>query len=104
MLKTAFRVIRPHKKKKKSWVWYKTASSCKGGLASSLPLLPGPLWSGVIAHVRVSSMDQIDLFENYYYETITVKTALIVTWIHKNTWNQRIVAKLFVLDWHTWNY
>ena len=32
----------------------------------SLTLLPGPLWSGVIVHARIPSVDQIDLFENYF--------------------------------------
>ena len=29
----------------------------------SLPLLPGPLWSRVVAPDRVLSMDQIELFD-----------------------------------------
>ena len=33
----------------------------------SLPLLPGPLWPGVIVPVKVLSTDQIDLSENYLY-------------------------------------
>ena len=33
----------------------------------SLPLLPGRLWPGVVVPIRVSSMDQIDPFENYLY-------------------------------------
>ena len=32
-----------------------------------LPLLPRPLWSGVVIPVRAHSMDQIDPFENYLY-------------------------------------
>ena len=30
-----------------------------------LPLLPGSLWPGIIVPVRVSSMGQTDLFEDY---------------------------------------
>ena len=30
---------------------------------SSLPSLPSPLWLGVVAPVRVLSMDQIELFD-----------------------------------------
>ena len=30
---------------------------------SSLPLLPGPLWSRLVAPDRVLSMDQIELFD-----------------------------------------
>ena len=30
---------------------------------SSLPLLPGPLWSGVVAPDRVSFMDQTEQFD-----------------------------------------
>ena len=29
----------------------------------SLPLLPGPLWPGVVSPDRVLSMDQIELFD-----------------------------------------
>ena len=32
-----------------------------------LPLLPGPLWLGVIVLVWVPSIDQIDMFKNYLY-------------------------------------
>ena len=31
---------------------------------SSLPLLPGPLWAGVVALDRVLSMGQIELFDH----------------------------------------
>ena len=34
---------------------------------SSLTLLSGPLWPGVIAHVRFASMGQIDPFASYLY-------------------------------------
>ena len=33
----------------------------------SFTLLPGPLWAGVTVYVRVSSIDQIDLFKNGLY-------------------------------------
>ena len=46
---------------------------------SSLPLLSGPLWPGVVVLVGVQSMGQIDSFENDSYwtgicEIITVQT------------------------------
>ena len=37
------------------------------GSTPSLALLSGPLWPGVAVPVRVPSMDQINLFENYSY-------------------------------------
>ena len=39
-----------------------------GGVWSkpSLPLLPGPLWPRAVVPVRVSSIGQIYLFENYF--------------------------------------
>ena len=47
------------------------ATGCRGydiiqGMWStpSLPLLPGPLWPGVVVHVRVLSMAQIELFDH----------------------------------------
>ena len=36
----------------------------------SLPLLLGLFWPGVIVSVRVPSMDQIYLFENYQIEIL----------------------------------
>ena len=30
---------------------------------SSLPLLPGPFWPGVVAPERILSMDQMELFD-----------------------------------------
>ena len=42
---------------------------------SSLPLLSGPLSTGVIVPVRASYIDKIDLFENYLY--------LIGRWVKK---------------------
>ena len=60
---------------KVSWVWYETASTSKTVLKqwrmwsiSSLSLLPGPLWFRVVVPVRVPSMGQKDLFENYHYQ------------------------------------
>ena len=35
---------------------------------SLLPLIPGPLWPRMVVPVRVSSMDQIDLFKNFRLE------------------------------------
>ena len=36
----------------------------KPNLELSLPLIPGPLWSGVVESVRVPSIGQIELFEH----------------------------------------
>ena len=33
----------------------------------TLPLLADPLWPGVVVPIRVQSMGQINLFENYLY-------------------------------------
>ena len=33
-------------------------------ITPSSPLLPGPLWPGVVLFIRVLSMGQIELFEN----------------------------------------
>ena len=33
----------------------------------SLPLLPGPLWPGVVIPITVPNMSQIDLFKSYLY-------------------------------------
>ena len=52
-----------------SWIWHYTASDAEApvmpehwGMRStpSLPLLPGPLWPGVVAPDRVLSMSQIE--------------------------------------------
>ena len=37
------------------------------GVMSLLALVPGPLLSGVLLLVRVSSISQIDLYEDYCY-------------------------------------
>ena len=61
-----------------------------------LPLLPGPLWSGVIAPDRVLSMGQIELNCNsallncfklivfFIYQWVNKKTLLTVNWIVGN--------------------
>ena len=36
---------------------------------SLLNLILGSLWPGVVVQVKVSSKGQIDLFENYLYQT-----------------------------------
>ena len=38
----------------------------------SLPLLPGPLWPGVVAPDRVLSMGQIELFKIELFDHLTV--------------------------------
>ena len=35
------------------------------GVNPSSPLLPGPLWPGMVVPIWVPSKGQIDLFENY---------------------------------------
>ena len=55
--------------------WLSTVSDGEASLlevlgvlsTSSLPLLPGYLWPGVVVSVRVPSRGQIDLFKNYSY-------------------------------------
>ena len=49
---------------------------------SSLPLLPGPLWLGVVVPVRILSMSQIELFNNYY------------AWNHLTVYEDNIDIKL----------
>ena len=59
-------------------VWHKTATDGEAPILkirelwsnSLLPLLSGPLWPRiVVVPVKVTSMDQIGLFENYLYLT-----------------------------------
>ena len=56
-------------KGKTPWVWHKAAwcgsSAWALGDISLLPVIPVPLFPGMIVPVRVPSMSQIDLFENY---------------------------------------
>ena len=42
---------------------------------SSLPLLPGPLWLGVVGLDRVLSMGQIELFD---FETVQTKDLYLI--------------------------
>ena len=42
-------------------------SSGEIAVTSLLLLLPGPLWPKVVILVKVLSLGQIDLFENYWY-------------------------------------
>ena len=44
-----------------------SSSDLKNMECPSLPLLPGPLWLEAVVPFRVSSMVQLDLFENYSY-------------------------------------
>ena len=65
-----WRSIRPHQKPRcfgydtklhlRLWFWRPASTP-------SLPLLPDPLWSGVLVPVRVPSMSQIDILEYYSY-------------------------------------
>ena len=61
--------------KRASCVWHSISSGREAPVLEilgvwkipSLTLLPGPLWPGMIVAVKVPSMDQIELFENYLY-------------------------------------
>ena len=57
----------------------------------SLPLLPGPLWSGVVVPDRVLSMSQIEL-----------NCVLMLNWI---VWNETVfdVETVLMLNWIVWN-
>ena len=62
------RSITPHQRV--SCIWHKAefdgeVFSCEVWSNSSFPLLPGPLWPGVVVCVRVLCMHQIKLFDNY---------------------------------------
>ena len=46
----------------------------------SLPLLPGPLWPGVVVPVIISSMSQIELF-NHFLRIIIIIIIIIITWL-----------------------
>ena len=58
-----------------SWLQQSTASNGEAKVleiwgvrsTTSLPLLPGLLWFGMVISVRVSSLVQIDLLKNYLY-------------------------------------
>ena len=59
--------------------------------ATSLPLLPGPLWPGVVALDRVLSMGQIEL--NY---------VIMLSWI---VWNGTVfdIEIVLTLNWIIWD-
>ena len=49
---------------------------------SSLQLLPGPLWPGVVVPVRVSYMDQIEIFIHLLYLRLLCSNKwIMLTWI-----------------------
>ena len=46
--------------------WWRSSSGTRGvWITASLPLLPGPLWPGVVVRIWVPFKGQIDLFKNY---------------------------------------
>ena len=52
-----------------------------------LPFLPGPLWPGVVAPVRVLSMSQIE-------QTVCKQMTDVELWLlYSNTWNHLTVCK-----------
>ena len=76
-----------------SWIWYQSAFGGEAPVleiwgiwrAPSLPLIPGPLWPGMIQPVRVPYIGQIEQFNH-----LTVC--------------KQITVELFVLDSSTWNH
>ena len=65
----------PCKKKWMSWVGYNTTCDGEAPVLEiwevwstfSLPLLPGPLWPGVVVTLKFLFIGEIELFENYIY-------------------------------------
>ena len=70
------------KKKRGVLLWHSIISNgeapvleiLREGSIASLPLLPGPLWLGMVVPVRVPSMGQINLFKNDSYSTEILNT------------------------------
>ena len=59
----------------------------------SLPLLPCPLWPGVVVPVRIPSLDRMELFNHLLYlNPFNFQT------------NERCWIELLVFDSHTWNH
>ena len=54
---------------------------------SLLPLLPGPLWSGVVAPERILPMGKID-------QTVSKQMTDVKFWLlYRNTWNHLALSK-----------
>ena len=51
---------------------------------SSLPLLPGPLWPGVVVPISVRSVGEIDLFRNYLYSVVILDVIYMQIILPKN--------------------
>ena len=66
-----------------------------------LPLLPGPLRSGVVAPDRVLSMGQIELFDYLNWVQTNHWCLIELLVIHSNTWNHSTVCKWIVLNRNT---
>ena len=69
------------------------------GVIISLPFLPAQLWPGVIVPVSVSSMRQIDLFENYKY-----LIGLVSLFNGISTLFRLFNAKAILLEEQQWHY
>ena len=73
-------------------------------ITSSLPLLPGPLWHGMVAPDRVLSMDQIELkwvfMLNWIVLNKTVFTFKLHTYAKLNCLKWNCVC---MLNWIAWN-
>ena len=63
-------------------IWWRVSSSGCLRSASSLPLLPGPLWPGEVVPIKVLSMSPIDMFRKLFI-------------LDNSTWYHIIVCKLF---------
>ena len=80
--------VRPPSVPRVSWEWHKTASDdeapvlehCGMWNTLALPLLPGPLWPGVVEPVRVPCRSYRELFNHWlYFEEATALTHRIIT-------------------------
>ena len=80
-------------KKGVSRVWHKTASNEEYGVSPSLPLLPGPLWPGVIVSLRDVSIGKIDLLF-VFNRTLSKKEGSETT-----TWNMYCERIMDAIPW-----
>ena len=76
---------------------------------TSLPLLPGPLWSAVVVPDRVSTIDQIKLFDHLTVWKLMIDVELLL--LHSNIWNNLTVQtnelcwiELLVLKCYFWSH